>query len=46
MSHLLEGGVVIDGSGASGFTADVLVRGDCVVAIGPELRATHPLDDI
>ena len=46
MSHLLEGGLVIDGSGAPGFTADVLVRGDRVVAIGPDLRALYALDGI
>ena len=38
MSHLLEGGLVIDGSGAPGFGADVLLAGDRIEAIGPALR--------
>jgi N-acyl-D-amino-acid deacylase len=36
--HLLEGGLVIDGSGAPGFTADVLLAGDRIEAIGTGLR--------
>jgi N-acyl-D-amino-acid deacylase len=36
--HLLEGGLVIDGSGAPGFMADVLLAGDRIEAIGPNLR--------
>ncbi len=32
--HLLEGGLVIDGSGAPGFAADVLLAGDRIEAIG------------
>jgi N-acyl-D-amino-acid deacylase len=36
--HLLEGGLVIDGSGAPGLAADVLLEGDRIAAIGPALR--------
>jgi N-acyl-D-amino-acid deacylase len=35
--HLLEGGLVVDGSGAPGQSADVLLRGDRIAAIGPGL---------
>ncbi len=37
--HLLEGGLVIDGSGAPRFVADVLLAGDRIEAIGPNLRS-------
>jgi N-acyl-D-amino-acid deacylase len=36
--HLLEGGLVIDGSGARGVAADVLLDGERIAAIGPALR--------
>ncbi|HEY6133467.1 MAG TPA: D-aminoacylase [Rubrivivax sp.] len=38
--HLLEGGLVIDGSGAPGFVADVLLAGDRIEAIGASLRSS------
>ena len=38
--HLLEGGLVIDGSGAPGFVADVLLAGDRIEAIGHALRSS------
>lgn len=38
--HLLEGGLVIDGTGAPGFAADVLLAGDRIGAIGPNLRGS------
>jgi N-acyl-D-amino-acid deacylase len=38
--HLLEGGLVIDGSGAPGFVADVLLEGDRIKAIGASLRSS------
>ncbi len=31
---LIRNGTVIDGSGAPGFTADVAIDGDCIVAVG------------
>jgi N-acyl-D-amino-acid deacylase len=37
--QLLEGGLVVDGTGAPAFEADVLLRGDRIAAIGPKLRA-------
>jgi N-acyl-D-amino-acid deacylase len=39
---LLERGVVIDGSGEPARAADVLLRGDRIVAVGPHLRAGLP----
>ena len=42
-AHLLEGGLVIDGSGAPGRPADVLLRGDRIAAIGPGLAAGEDL---
>ena len=41
--HLLEGGLVVDGSGAPGRSADVLLRGDRIAAIGPGLAAVEDL---
>jgi N-acyl-D-amino-acid deacylase len=41
--HLLEGGLVVDGSGAPGRPADVLLRGDRIAAIGPGLAASEDL---
>lgn len=34
---LIRGGTIIDGSGAPAFTGDVAVRGDTIVAVGPDL---------
>jgi N-acyl-D-amino-acid deacylase len=36
---LLKGGIVHDGSGSPGARADVLLEGETIAAIGPELRA-------
>jgi N-acyl-D-amino-acid deacylase len=36
---ILRGGTVYDGSGAPGFKADVLIVGDTVKEIGPDLKA-------
>ena len=44
--HLLEGGLVIDGSGTPGFGADVLLAGDRIEAIGPALRNRHGLGEV
>ena len=43
---LIHGGVVIDGSGAADFAADIGVRGDRIVAVGdlPDAEATLKLD--
>jgi len=41
--HLLEGGLVVDGSGAPGRPADVLLRGDRIAAIGTRLAAHEDL---
>ncbi|MFD0575619.1 N-acyl-D-amino-acid deacylase family protein [Dactylosporangium darangshiense] len=42
---LLQGGTVLDGTGAPGVVADVLVRDGVVAAIGPGLRADGPVFD-
>lgn len=42
---LLEGGLVIDGSGGPAREADVLLRGDSVVAVAPELRGSLAGED-
>jgi len=34
---VIRGGTVIDGTGAAGFDADVLIDGDTIAAIGPDL---------
>jgi N-acyl-D-amino-acid deacylase len=39
-AHLLEGGFIVDGTGAPGTVGDVLLRGDRIAAIGPGLRDT------
>ena len=39
---LLENGLVIDGSGAPGRIADVLLRGERIAALGPKLREQLP----
>ncbi|GAA3452120.1 N-acyl-D-amino-acid deacylase family protein [Dactylosporangium matsuzakiense] len=36
---LIQGGTVLDGTGAAGTLADVLIRGGRIAAIGPDLRA-------
>ncbi|MFB9449345.1 D-aminoacylase [Dactylosporangium vinaceum] len=36
---LIQGGTVLDGTGAAGVVADVLIRGGRIAAIGPDLRA-------
>ena len=36
-SIVIKGGTVVDGTGAPGFVADVLIDGDRIVAIGPDL---------
>ena len=38
---LLVGGTIIDGSGAPAFRGDVGIRGDRIVAIGPDLSAAE-----
>jgi len=38
---LLQGGTVVDGTGAPGYVADVAIRGDRIVAIGADLSATR-----
>ena len=38
--YLLEGGLVVDGTGAPGLAADVLLAGDRIEAIGPALRSS------
>ena len=44
--HLFEKGLLIDGSGAPGRADDVLVIGDRIAAIGPDLRRTQDLRNI
>lgn len=39
-AHLLEGGFIVDGTGAPGRVGDVLLRGDRIAAIGTGLRDT------
>ena len=39
---LLEGGLVVDGSGAPGTVADVLIQGERIVAVGQRLRDRLP----
>jgi N-acyl-D-amino-acid deacylase len=43
--RLLEGGLVIDGTGAPGVVADVLLHGDRIESIGPHLRAQLSSND-
>lgn len=38
-NRLLRGGVIVDGTGAPRYLADVLVAGDRIAAIGPDLPA-------
>lgn len=42
MNSLLEGGLVVDGSGAPGWTGDVLLEGGRIAALGPQLRQQLP----
>jgi N-acyl-D-aspartate/D-glutamate deacylase len=42
---LLQGGTVLDGTGAPGIAADVLISGGVIAAIGPGLRADVPAVD-
>ncbi|HSW05029.1 N-acyl-D-amino-acid deacylase family protein [Aquabacterium sp.] len=44
--HLLEGGLVVDGSGTVGRAEDVLLIDERIAAIGPDLRARHDLNGI
>ena len=39
---LLEGGRIVDGSGAPAVIGDVLLQGDRVLAVGPQLRSQLP----
>lgn len=41
---VIKNGLVVDGTGASGFAADVLIDGDRVVAIGPNLEGDVVID--
>ena len=41
---LLKGGLVVDGSGAPAWTGDVLLRGDRIAAMGPDLNASAAQD--
>jgi N-acyl-D-amino-acid deacylase len=43
---VLKGGLVIDGGGAPAYPADVAIKGDTIVAVGPDLRSdgAHILD--
>ena len=40
----IRGGSVVDGTGAEGYEADVLVRDGRIAAIGSGLRAARELD--
>ena len=40
MTTILRGGTVVDGTGGAARRADVLIEGERVVAIGPDLRAS------
>ena len=42
---LIRGGVVVDGTGAPGFRADVAIRGDRIAAIGQDLGAARDTID-
>lgn len=42
---LVRGGTVVDGTGASGFSADLAIRGDRVAAIGQDLGAARDTID-
>src|SRR5210317_1719390 len=37
---LISGGTLIDGTGAEPFSADVLIKGNRIVAVGPDARAS------
>jgi N-acyl-D-amino-acid deacylase len=41
---VIKGGMVVDGTGAPGFAADVLIEGDRVVAVGPNLTGDSVID--
>ncbi|MEY3093190.1 MAG: hypothetical protein RIU67_1973, partial [Actinomycetota bacterium] len=43
-SVVLQGGLVVDGTGSPGRVADVLIEGDRVAAIGPGLVGDHVID--
>lgn len=43
---LLEGGLVVDGSGAPAREADVLLRGDRILDVSPQLRGTLAGEDL
>jgi N-acyl-D-amino-acid deacylase len=36
---ILKGGAVIDGGGAPAYAADIAIKGDTIVAVGPDLRS-------
>ena len=40
---LLMGGVVVDGTGSKPFIADIGVKGDRIVAVGPSVRGDAKL---
>jgi N-acyl-D-amino-acid deacylase len=41
---VIRGGTVVDGTGAAGVRADVLIAGDRIVAIGPDLSGDQVID--
>lgn len=41
---VLKGGTIVDGTGRPGYVADLAMRGDRIVAIGPNLSGDHEID--
>ena len=41
---VLKGGTIVDGTGRPGFTADLAMRGDRIIAIGSNLSGDHVID--